>query len=76
MKAMEEPEIWKCLHKLHGKPMCHCAQFDDGTCVPPWVYPEFSKRRNAERPKTGLFRKRESYSEILNREQSNEHSTR
>lgn len=41
---------------------CGCARFDDGSCVPSSMYPEFARRRDAELPmQTRDFAKRELY---------------
>lgn len=41
-------ERWLCLYRRHGFTNCRCARFDDGSCVPAHIYPEFCARRDAE----------------------------
>lgn len=36
----------KCWHRKNGRPNCYCARFEDGSCVPDEVYPEYSQRRD------------------------------
>ena len=57
---MAEP--WYCHYRTRGFINCNCARFDDGSCVPPWLYPEFARRRDTE-GSARKFAKRESYSD-------------
>jgi hypothetical protein len=42
---------WQCPVRFSGMSTnCGCARFDDGSCVPPHVYPEFARRRDAGQP--------------------------
>ncbi len=45
---MTDQPKWKCTLKRRKHLQCYCAQFSDGSCVPPWVMPEYRERRDAE----------------------------
>jgi hypothetical protein len=56
----QQRQGWHCRTRrmtFNTSGSCHCARFEDGTCVPPETYPAFAARRDAGLP----FRSRDIY---------------
>lgn len=59
---------WVCKHRAPrtegglGMLNCHCARFDDGSCVHPSIFAEFSMRRDRAAKGDRAFADRTTYS--------------
>lgn len=67
--AVLEPFL--CWHRRNGFTNCHCARFDDNSCVQAEVYHEFSRRRDSGSG-TRAFADRNTYAIRALKEQEQE----